>query len=197
MTFADPGELVLSGLATKEFLLRPITAADAALDYAAVMETREQLRLWEQSSWPADDFTVEANREDLIGLEQRHAEHRAYTFTVLSPDASECFGCVYAFPIEATFLTKSEVTAVGVDIWEEIDAVVYFWTRLSQTAKGLDERLLAELRVWFSSEWKLEKTVFVTNEQFRQQVDVIERTDLLLKYELAEPGKAGKYLIFG
>jgi hypothetical protein len=63
--------------------------------------------------------------------------------------------------------------------------------------RGLDERLLAALRAWFKEEWKLERTVYVTNEQFRQQVDLIERTDMSLKFELLEPGKPGKYLVFG
>ena len=40
-------------------------AADADMDYAAVMEGREYRRTWDQSTWPADDFTVAANRKDL------------------------------------------------------------------------------------------------------------------------------------
>jgi len=37
------------GLTTDDFILRPIVAADAGLDYAAVMESREHLRTWEQT----------------------------------------------------------------------------------------------------------------------------------------------------
>ncbi|HEU4849283.1 MAG TPA: hypothetical protein VFS93_02625 [Terrimesophilobacter sp.] len=85
MSFTDPNEPVPPGPRTDEFVLRPIVADDAELDHAAVMETREYLRLWEQSTWPEDDFTVEANRKDLVGLEQRHAAHRAFTYTVLEP----------------------------------------------------------------------------------------------------------------
>jgi len=184
-------------LRTDEFFLRPITAADAAIDHAAVMETREYLRLWEQSTWPADDFTVEANREDLVGLEQRHAAHRAFTYTVLNPQGTESLGCVYVFPTSATFLAKSTVTALDDDEWANVDAVIYFWVRLSRMENRMDERLLAALREWFTEEWKLEKTVYVTNEQFMQQVELIERTDLAVKFELVEPGKPGTYLVFG
>ena len=39
-----------AGLRTDEFLLRPICASDAELDYEAVMESKELLHRWEQSS---------------------------------------------------------------------------------------------------------------------------------------------------
>jgi len=197
MSITDPNEIVPDELRTADFVLRPIVADDAEMDHAALMETREHLRLWEQSAWPEDDFTVEANREDLAGLEQRHAEHRAFTYTVLEPNGIECLGCVYVFPTSASFLVKSTVIPVGEDEWADVDAVIYFWARLRQMAAGMDERLLTALRAWFNEDWKLERAVYVTNEQFTQQVDLIERTDLNLKFELVEPGKPGKYLVFG
>jgi hypothetical protein len=63
--------------------------------------------------------------------------------------------------------------------------------------QGMDERLLAALRRWFRDEWQTTNTVYVTNEQFTQQVDLIRRTDLTLKFELVEPEKPGTYLVFG
>jgi hypothetical protein len=197
LSFTDPTEPVPAELRTGEFYLRPIVAGDAELDHAALMETREHLRLWQQSTWPEDDFTVEANRKDLVDLEERHAAHRAYTYTVLDPSGAECLGCVYIFPTTATFLTKSTVTAVGDDEWGNVDAVIFFWARLSRMESGMDGRLLAALREWFAGEWQLERTVYVTNERFEQQRKLIEGTDLHLKFELAEPGKDGKYLVYG
>jgi hypothetical protein len=43
----------------------------------------------------------------------------------------------------------------------------------------------------------LERTVYVTNERFTQQVELIERTDLVREFELREPGKDGTYLVYG
>lgn len=197
MSFTDSNEPVPAALSTEQFTLRPIVADDAEMDHGAVMETREYLRLWQQSTWPEDDFTVEANRKDLVDLEQRHVEHRAFTYTVLDPNGTECLGCVYVFPTSATFLVKSTVTPVGDDEWTDVDAVIFFWARVSRMETGMDERLLAALRAWFSEEWKLKRTVYVTNEQFKHQVDLIARADLTLKFELREPGKAGTYLAFG
>jgi hypothetical protein len=197
VSFTDSAEPVPAELRTEEFILRPIVADDAEMDHAAVVETREYLRLWEQSGWPEDDFTVEANRKDLVDLERRHGEHRAYTYTVLSPDGARCLGCVYLFPTSAKFLMKSTVTPVGDDQWADVDAVIFFWARRSEMAKGLDERLLAALRLWFNEEWKFTRAVYVTSELFGPQVDLIERTDMSLKFELLEPGKPGTYLAFG
>lgn len=197
MSFTDPNQPVPTGLRTDEFVLRPITADDAPNDHDAVMETREHLRLWEQSTWPADDFTVEANREDLAGLELRHTEHRAFTYTVLDPDTAECLGCVYVFPTSATFLAKCTVTPMGVEVWDDMDAVVYFWVRSSRMDTGMDAHLLEALRRWFADEWLLEKTVYVTNEQFTQQVTLIDSTDLTLQFQFVEPGKPGTYLAYG
>jgi hypothetical protein len=197
VSFTDSNEPVPGELRTEEFVLRPIVADDGEADYNAVMETREYLRLWQQSTWPEDDFTVEANRKDLVGLEQRHVEHRAFTYTVVDPDGSECLGCVYVFPTSATFLVKSTVTPVGADEWADVDAVIFFWVRLSRMETGMDERILAALRTWFDEEWDVKRAVYVTNEQCRQQVDLIDRTNLTLKFEIVEPGKPGKYLAFG
>lgn len=197
MPFTDSTEPFPAELRTDEFTLRPIVADDAEMDHAAVMDTREHLRLWRQSTWPEDDFTVEANREDLIDLEERHAAHRAFTYTVLEPGGTRCLGCVYVFPTSATFLTRSTVIPVGEDDWEDVDAVVFFWVRSSRTESGMDERLLSALRAWFHEVWSLEKTVYATSETFTQQVELLDRTDLSLKFEVLEPGKAGRRLVFG
>ncbi|MCR2763342.1 N-acetyltransferase [Microbacterium sp. zg.B48] len=198
MSLGDPRRSLPSRLETDEFFLRPITAADAPRDHEAIMETRVDLRTWEQSSWPADDFTVEANRKDLADLEQRHVERRAFTYTLLTPDGTTCLGCVYIFPTTATFLTRATVSPVaGEAQWAEIDAVVYFWIRQSRIASAMDVRLLAALRTWLDETWALTRTVFVTNERFAQQVDLLDSAGLQVMFELREPGKPGTYLVYG
>lgn len=198
VSITDPGRRVPAGLKTDEFFLRPILATDAARDHEAVMETRVDLRVWEQSSWPEDEFTVEANGKDLADLEQRHVERRAFTYTVLDPGGAQCLGCVYIFPTTATFLTKATVTAVTEDArWADVDAVVYFWVRASRVASDMDARLLAAIRTWMDEDWALARTVFVTNEQFERQVHLLDRAQLQLEFELREPGKPGTYLVYG
>ncbi|GAA5195301.1 N-acetyltransferase [Microbacterium jejuense] len=197
MSFTDPTEPVPTELRAAEFAVRPITPDDAERDYAAVMESRAELRLWEQSDWPADDFTVDDNRSDLVDLQSRHDAHRAFTYTVVDPAGAESLGCVYVFPTAATFLARSAVTPVADDAWKDVDAVVYFWVRRSRIEDRLDERLLAALRAWFAGEWGFARTVFATSERFDQQVALLGATDLALRFELREPDKPGTYLVYG
>ena len=180
---------------TDLFLLRPLRETDAVLDHAAVMESRVQLRTWELSTWPEDDFTVEANREDLARHERLHVEGRAFTYTVMDPTATECLGCVYLFPTDAPFLAAAQVAPVGDARWDDVEAAVYYWVRTSGSAT-MDRALLDTLRVWLEDDWPIDDYVFVTSERFTQQVDVIEGTDLELRFEIAEPDKSGRYLAY-
>ena len=184
------------GLRTDGFVLRPITAADAELDYEAVMESREYLRFWEQSTWPEDDFTVAANREDLEMLERRHADGLAFTYTVLDPAGTECLGCAYLMAPNAGSFVKSNIIPVGELRWDDFEAMIYFWVRKSQLATETDRALLDALRAWIAQEWGFGRHLFVTNEQFTQQVDMIERTDLRRRFVIEEPGKPGRFLAY-
>jgi hypothetical protein len=184
------------GLTTDDFTLRPIVAADAEMDYAAVMESREFLRKWEQSSWPEDDFTVAANRNDLEKAERRHAHREAFTYTVTDPAGTECLGCVYVMPPDARMFARARITPVGDRRWDEYGAAVYFWVRESRLATGSDRVLLETLRAWLARDWRLGRHLIVTNEEFDQQVDMIEHTDLRLRFEIEEHDKPGRYLAY-
>ena len=196
MTFENLGRTIPHGLTTDVFTLRPIVADDAELDYAAVMESREYLRTWEQSTWPADDFTVGANRKDLEGLEQRHADGRAFTYTVLNPTGTECLGCVYLMPTDAKMFLGAGITPVGHRRWDEFQAAVYFWVRRSHVASHTDRVVLDTLRTWLAQEWHFDGHLFVTNEQFTRQVELFRHTDLQLRFEVKEVGKPGRYLAY-
>lgn len=183
-------------LRTDEFLLRPILASDAQLDYEAVMESKEFLRQWEQSSWPEDDFTVDANREDLAKLERRHTDGESFTYTVMNPTETQCLGCVYIFPTTARLFSKAQISAVDGARWSAYEAAVYFWIRKSRLADRLDRRLLEALGPWLEHEWNIEHHLIVTNEQFAQQVAMIERINLQLKFQLTFPNEPGKSLAY-
>jgi hypothetical protein len=185
-----------AGLKTGQFVLRPLLASDAELDYDAVMESREFLRKWEQSTWPEDDFTVEANREDLLKHERQHANGDAFTYTVMNLDQTECLGCVYVVPPEAKMFAGAQITTTGANQWSDCDATVFFWVRKSRLPEDLDRALLDSLLRWFDGEWSFKAPVIVTNEQFEQQVATIEGTDLRRRFELQVPDVAGKYLAY-
>ncbi len=196
MAFRIDAANVPSGLTTDDFVLRPLVVADAELDYAAVMESRELLRRWEQSTWPADDFTVAGNRADLARHERLHVAGEAFTYTVMDQAEVECLGCVYIFPADARFLAASKVTPVADDRWEEVDAAVYHWVRTSRLGTPVERDLLDALRAWLADAWPLERHVFVTSEPFGQQVALLEDTDLELRFVIEEPDKPGRFLAY-
>jgi len=185
-----------AGLTTEQLALRPILATDAEADHEAVMESREFLRVWEQSTWPADDFTVEANHADLTGLELRHARRQAFTYTVLDPAGTTCLGCVYLMPPDAKMFNGARITPLTGTAWEDVDAAVYFWVRASTLAAGTDRLLLDALREWFAGEWDLTRWVFVTHEDLTQQVEMLEAAGLGRRFLIEEAGKPGRYVAY-
>jgi hypothetical protein len=188
---AAPGEL-----RAEEFLLRPIRASDAAFDYEAVMESKAFLRAWEQSGWPKEGFTVEANRDDLARLERRHDEGASFTYTVVGPALDQSLGCVYVFPTSADLFGKAQIAATGGARWEDYEVAVYFWVRRSRLVDGLDTRLLDALDVWFSHQWNVKQHLLLTNELVEQQVELLESTGRTLRFELAYSSKPGKELAY-
>lgn len=189
--FHAPGEL-----RTDEFLLRPIRASDAALDYEAVMASKEYLRPWEQTGWPADDFTVDANRADVVKLERWHAAGERFTYTVLDPAGTQCLGCVYIAPTSAPLFARKQIAAIDGARWSEYEVAVHFWVRTSRLADGLDRRLLDALGPWLAHDWHVAHHLIVTNEQVEQQVSLIESTNRQLRFRLTDPKASGKSLAY-
>ena len=195
MGFVDWGVTPHAGLHTDEFLLRPIVADDAELDHAAVMETKDLLRLWEPGGWPEDDFTVEANREDMVTMEDRHRDGYAFGYTMMNLDETECLGCVYVMAADAKMYADAAVGEVGDRRWVDTKATVFFWVRRSRLDDGLEERLLAEIRRWIADDWKLDGCVYGTNEQYERQADLIEAAGLVRQFEI-DMGESGRTLAY-
>lgn len=157
MQFYPTDARVPTGLKTKEFHLRPLRVTDAEIDFAAVMETKESLRIMSQSGWPQDNFALEMNVEDLKEHEREHDERIAFTYTVVDSTGSSCLGCVY---IE--HLTEGAMKGDYV-------AMLRFWVRESYMEKDLDKRLLQALIDWFRKEWDFTQVVLtVAREDDRQ-----------------------------
>jgi hypothetical protein len=193
MLFYPQDAPVPAKLQTDEFTLRPLRATDVELDYAAVMSSREMLRVWSQSDWPADDFTLQGNLEDLEWHEQEHVEREAFTFTVMNPAATECLGCVYVNPLERWLkrfkASEAELAALG-----DYQACTSFWVRQSRLADELDRRLLAALVDWFERDWAFARALFGVNERVERQTRLMAEAGLEKLYVL---GEEVKYWIYG
>jgi hypothetical protein len=193
MVFGAETITIPDGLVTNEFLIRPLLATDVELDYAAVMESKEFLRKWDQSSWPADDFTPADNLKDLERHHREHIHRESFTFTVMNATKTECLGCIYIFPRTARWLANAETTPIGAAEWKNYEAVILFWIRQSRLAEALDRTLLDTLRPWFEQEWAFDGHLFLTNEQFEQQVSMFEGANLHLQMKVQLPKQPGIY----
>src|SRR5580693_6664641 len=114
--------------------LRPIAAADADLDYPAVMGSRE--RLWSifggAWGWPAADMTYEEDRKDLARHETEIAAHESFNYALFDDAETALLGCVYIDPPEKSG-ADAEISwwvvdeKAGTDLPEVLDELVPHW----------------------------------------------------------------------
>jgi hypothetical protein len=163
-TRGDAAGAAPAELCTPHFRLQPLRVSDVERDYDAVMSSRAALRLWSQSTWPAEDFTLAENRVDLERHDGEHVRGEAYTYTVLAPHSERCLGCVYIAPL------RPEEEALLGDAAGERRARVTFWVRDAELAHDLDRRLFEALHEWFDAAWEFDGVVFATaHDEVRQQ----------------------------
>jgi hypothetical protein len=122
--------------------LRPIRADDVAIDYPAVMGSRE--RLWEKYGaawgWPPASMTHEQDREDLARHEAEIAAHETFNYAVLDAAETTLLGCVYIDPPE--FGTQAGA-----------DAVVSWWVVDAAVGSELERALDDFVPRWLTQTW--------------------------------------------
>ena len=170
MTLHPAAAAVPLGRRSDRVVLRPLRATDARTDYDAVMSSPAMLRRWSQSDWPADDFTLAENLEDLRRHEREHEEGVAFTFTVLDPAESRCLGCVYLQPLRP----EEAAWRAGA----RHPARVAFWVRAGEIAGDLDRHLLNVLRDWLRESWSFDRVVFSASPGDERQVALLEEAPL-------------------
>ncbi len=173
---------VPSGLDAPEFGLRPLTPAHVALDYAALMSSREMLRLWSGSPWPADEFTLADNEADLRWHWDEHQRRIAFTYTVLNPTQDACLGCVYIKPNPYVAVSPA--------------ALVRFWVTEPYLESRLDDRLLAALLAWFRDEWAFAQVDFHTRWANAPQIALCLRLGLPHTQTITLPDRGGEHWLF-
>jgi len=79
------------------YVLRPLTTADVAKDYEAVMSSKQSLRqiFGENDDWPGEHMTLQENQSDLQRHQTDFEQRRGFTYTVETPEGHSCLGCVY------------------------------------------------------------------------------------------------------
>jgi RimJ/RimL family protein N-acetyltransferase len=184
MTFYPDEAPVPTALRTKEFLLRPLRAADVDLDYEAVMATQEVLRRRSGGTWPRPDFTRDENLADLQGHEADFRARRGFTYTVMDPTETRCLGCVYAYPLDHNEDGRGR----------DHEAMVWFWVRPDLVAGDLDRRLLAALLPWLRNDFAFARVLIRAWANDERQTALLAEAGLRIVD--TRPGRGAEALLF-
>jgi GNAT superfamily N-acetyltransferase len=183
-------------LQADELLLRPLTVDDVELDYAALMVSKEMLRRWGGGDWPADNFTLQDNLEDLEAHQREHLEGQAFTYTVMHSDRPECLGCVYIDPL-AKVLAADQAWNEDREEAGDYQASVRFWVKEPRLADGLDRRLLRSLISWCERDWAFKEIFFRANDRDGRQIALLEEAGFKPHYAVDPENVRGRYLLYG
>ncbi len=192
MTFYPEPYPVPVELKTPQFTLRPLMPTHVELDFAALMDSKQMLRLWSGSPWPTDNFTLENNLEDLEWHFMEQQDRIAFTYTVLSPDETECLGCIY---INSMQKFQNQIPAQLNPI-TNLDATTRFWIREPYLADHLDRQLLNVLIDWFDTDWQFNRHFFHTRSVHEQQIQLFEKSRLRKRFALDLPSRGGRFFFY-
>jgi len=132
-----------------DLLFARLTAAHAELDHAALLSSVGYLRLWSDSDWPADGFTVAENRAELAWHDEEHEARIAFTYSVQDPAGRRVLGCLYVRPFRDMLLTRGAEPPAG-PFWPGGDTpCVRGWVRRDEP-EAAERRLLAAALAWLT-----------------------------------------------
>ncbi len=186
MAFYPDDATVPVGVQTDEFHLRMLRASDVALDYDAVIASRDDLLVRSSGRWPRDGFTLAENLSDLTEHEAEHRARAAFTYTIMDPTETRCLGCVYINPLRRILEACPPQEPA---MLPDETPYVTFWVRPDYPLLGLDARLFAALRAWFAAEWVFPHLLFMANEHETRHLRLYENAGLVQTFALqrAEP----------
>jgi len=128
----------------EHFIIRPIKASDAEMDYEAVMESIDIIHKSLLSDrWPPQDFTIKHNMEQILIKEKQFNKKKSFTYAVLSPDERRILGSVYIN------------RGIGGP-----EAAVFMWIRKSEFNQGMDPVLEETVKKWIKNQWPFEYVVY-------------------------------------
>ncbi len=120
--------------------LRPIREADTAIDYPAVMGSRNSL--WAtygaRWNWPPATMTFEQDRVDLARHEREIAAHESFNYCMLDADETVLIGCIYIDPPETD---------------DGHDAEICWWVVDDLVGGELEALLDTFVPRWIADEW--------------------------------------------
>jgi len=128
-------ENIPDGFIDDKILVEPLSIDHAVLDFEAVSVSK--LELYEQynseSEWPLH-ITLKDNIVDLGWHEKEFRDKSSFSYTILDPGRTKCFGCIYIIPSGE----RAELS---------------YWVRADGICPYTKKELLLVLKSWISQEW--------------------------------------------
>ena len=148
---------------TERIVLRPLAPKYAELDFQAAASSREHLqKTLHWGNWPSGDMTVEDNRNDLERHWKEFEAREAYAYTVLTPDAERCVGCVYINPADGNPRA----------------AEMAYWVVANELQNDLDEHLIQSVLGWIKDAWPLDLVVMPLHTENQRGIKIVEALTL-------------------
>jgi hypothetical protein len=170
------GQYAPEELRTPDLWLRRQRTEDAEADYEAVMASREALRVWSDSTWPEDDFTLDQNLADLQGHIEDALAGRAYGFTIWDRAGRRVLGSVYLEPVAPFLDAYLHDDAVRAAI-DGCDVRVEYWLR-TDTPLELERQLVGALRAWLRDVWAFSRPCWGSRRGMTERRTLLESLGL-------------------
>lgn len=130
-------------LKTDRFVIRPISPADAPLYFEARHDR------WETQN---EEVTWKNQVEALRRYEQEHTSHEAFTFIILKPDQTECWGALHIESLEQTYF-EAQVDIKDITSLQDYEVALRFWLRDSCLEGDLGPQVAKALLSWLKEAW--------------------------------------------
>jgi hypothetical protein len=138
---------------TDNFTIRKLCYSDAKLDYEAVMSSIDIIKKTRGGAWPTPDLSFVDDQIDLAWHQREFENGTSFAYTVMSPDETECLGCLYLYP--AGFRDDSS---------KDGDVDVSFWVTQKAYNNGLYPKLYHALDLWLKTDWPFKKVAYTNRE---------------------------------
>jgi len=138
-TFKVPVDLI-----QESFVLKPLKAVHAEMDYQAVMSSIDHLTgVIGRGDWPGD-LTLEEDRYALAGHEWEFKKRIGFVYTVMNKPETDVIGCVYIYPSRL----------------DDYDSEIVLWVTGKEFKRGTDDLLYKAIIEWMEKEWPFENIIY-------------------------------------
>lgn len=176
-----PDELVM-----EDFVLRPLALRYAKIDFEALISSIESLQHSLLARHDLSRLTLEENIACIRVHELNHQSRKSFAFSIISPDATECLGCVYIMSLKTNLeqVTTDECILKSV---ADDEGLVGFWVRQSKLSEGLDVKILESLLPWLEKQWPFSHVSFYVDKRDARQRAIFESAGLKLRFAVEAP----------